>query len=212
MRASLSWSLSFFRDKKSYACVGQSFETIMARYLSLCVSSTRPHHCPQGVNLGTELPQDSEVQMFEAALFSVLVGDVALPALSQNRSPKPSVFTAGRSTQSGMRWSFSTSASMFVHLFMYQILPLYLWGFQDKRSNSNIFESMNTQNWSMFLLSHPILLGNHRSHICWTKILPPHKAEQGLRRSKSGASTLAVALRQFERPGNEALEASHDCG
>lgn len=45
MRASLSWSLSFFRDKKSYACVGQSFETIMARYLSLCVSSTRPHHC-----------------------------------------------------------------------------------------------------------------------------------------------------------------------
>lgn len=88
----------------------------MARYLSLCVSSTRPHHCPQGVNLGTELPQDSEVQMFEAALFSVLVGDVALPALSQNRSPKP------------------------------------------------------------------------------------HKAEQGLRRSKSGASTLAVALRQFERP------------
>lgn len=84
--------------------------------------------------------------MFEAALFSVLVGDVALPALSQNRSPKPSVFTAGRSTQSGMRWSFSTSASMFVHLFMYQILPLYLWGFQDKGSNSNIFESMNTQN------------------------------------------------------------------
>lgn len=167
MRASLSWSLSFFRDKKSYACVGQSFETIMARYLSLCVSSTRPHHCPQGVNLWTELPQDSEVQMFEATLFSVLVGDVALPALSQNRSPKPSVFTAGRSTQSGMRWSFSTSASMFLHLFMYQILPLYLWGFQDKRSNSNIFESMNTQNWSMFLLSHPILVGNHRwSHIC----------------------------------------------
>ena len=192
--------------------MGQSFETIMARYLSLCVSSTRPHHCPQGVNLGTELPQDSEVQMFEAALFSVLVGDVALPALSQNRSPKPSVFTAGRSTQSGMRWSFSTSASMFVHLFMYQILPLYLWGFQDKRSNSNIFESMNTQNWSMFLLSHPILVG---------KSSQPHMLNKNPPTSQSWARSPSLQERRIDTcgssssirtaSGREALEA-YDCG
>ena len=56
--------------------------------------------------------------MYEAALFSVLVGDVALPA-SQNRYPKPSIF-AGRVAY--LAWELFE-------------LCLYLWGFQDNCLN-----------------------------------------------------------------------------